>query len=371
MIPVILLLAAIGVDFAYMYVTKGQLQNAADSAALAGAARLIRDDNQPTTFADMTGARNKAVQFALANKAAGLNVAINKDTDITFGYWSNGYAVNGSPTNAIQVRAARDAASAGGQVPIIFGKYFGWDKMGAAAVATAAIPVRSTGPITMCYQFCEAGTTYPAMKNYTTSALPPLVLDTTQSGSPPKCNDSEPVACTKKFAWTSYYSNQSSSSDLEKLVCNQNLISLPVCGSSIYSTMGNDVPPLRALEAQMYNLGYDSGNKDFVAKGLDTIGWWLIVPITKLCPPGKQGGGDPKEVSRYAKLHILYIYTSGGGGVSSPCLNRSAPSNVRTKIQNKYGISIPNNSIVIDKVSCADCSSGVFFSGLRPVLVHE
>lgn len=370
LLPVVLLFAAMAMDFSYMYVAKGQLQNAADSAALAGAARLIRNDNAPPTFDDMTGARNRAVQFALTNRAARQNVVIDKNSDITFGYWGNHFTPNGTPVNAVQVRAARDTASAGGQVPIVFGRYFGWDKMGAVAVATAAIPVRATGPITMCYQFCEAGTTYPAMKNYTTLASPPLVLDTTQSGTP-KCTDSDPVACTRKFAWTSYYSNVSSSDGLKSLVCDQNSTSLPVCGSSIYATMGNDVPPLRALEAQMYNSSFDSGNKDYVAKGIDTTGWWLIVPITKLCPPGKQGGGDPKEVSRYTKIHVLYIFSSGGGNVSSPCLDKSAPANVRNKIENKYGISIPNNSIVIDKVSCADCSSGVFFTGLRPVLVLE
>jgi Flp pilus assembly protein TadG len=381
LIPVVLLFTAIAVDFTYMYVVKGQLQNAADSAALAGAAKLIRDDDALPTSADITAARDAAAAFALTNKAAGQNVVINKDTDITFGYWDVHYTtpsvtyVNTTQViNAIQVTASRDTASASGQVPILFGKYFGWDKMGAAAKATAAIPVRATGPLTMCYKFCQSGTAYPSMKNYTTSASPPIVLDTTQSGTP-KCSDSvvDVDGCLNKFAWTSYASNVSSSSGLRTLVCNQNLISLPTCGTSIFATMGNDVPPLRSLEAQMYNPYFDSGNKDRVVRsGLDTTGWWLIVPITKLCPPGKQGGGsDPKEVSGYAKIHILYIYSSGGGNVSPPCLDYSAPSSVRAQIQNKYGISIANNSIVIDKISCADCASGVFFAGRRPVLVSE
>jgi Flp pilus assembly protein TadG len=384
LIPVVLLFTAIAVDFTYMYVVKGQLQNAADSAALAGAAKLIRDDNAVPTPADITAARDAAVAFALTNKAAGQNVVINKDTDITFGYWDVHYTtpsvtyVNTTQViNAIQVRAARDTASASGQVPILFGKYFGWDKMGAAAVATAAIPVRSTGPITMCFKFCQPGTAYPSMVNYTSlsdSSLKPIVVDTTQSGTP-KCSDSvvDVNGCLNKFAWTSYASNVSSSSDLQSLVCNQNLISLPTCGTSIYATMGNDVPPLRSLEAQMYNPYFDSGNKDRVVRGgLDTTGWWLIVPITKICPPGKQGGAsDPREVSGYAKVHILYIYSSGGGNVKAPCLDYSAPASLRNTIQNKYGISIANNSIVIDKISCADCASGSFFPGRRPVLVTE
>jgi len=365
MIPVILLLAAVAVDFAYMYVAKGQLQNAADAAALAGAARLIRDDDQPPTFADMTGARNSAVQFAFANKAATQSVVIDKNTDITFGFWNVHYTVDGSPKNAIQVRASRNASSAGGQVPIAFGKYFGWGSMGTSAVATAAIPARATSSIALCPDFCRGGVSANVLKNYTTAAAPPISLDT--GPSTPSVNI---------YAWTSYNSNVSSATDIRDIVCAQTAISQTSCYGTIYSTMGTQASTLCNLEAQMYNPYFDSSNKDYVAKGLDTIGWWLIVPITDSCPPGAQGNNwDPKPVIGYAKVHVLAICTNGcgSGSIKSPCTNYSAPASVCNRIESKYGF--PNNSlkntIVIDKLWCVDCASGAFFSGRRAVLVSE
>ncbi len=364
LLPVVLLFAAMAMDFSYMYVAKGQLQNAADAAALAGAAMLVRNDGLQPTAGDMSAARDKAAQFALTNKAAGQNIVIDKNSDITFGYWDNHYTSGGAPINAIQVRAARDTASAGGQVPIIFGRLFGWDKMGAAAIATAAIPARATSSIALCPDFCQGGIP-SGLKEFT----PPVLMDT--GPSTPSVNI---------YAWTSYDSNVTSTSDVRDLICSQNNISKTACGETIYSSMGTQANSLCNLESQMYNPYFDSGNKDTITilNGVNTTGWWMVVPITQSCPPGAQGNAwDPKPIIGYASIHVMAICTTGcgSGSIKAPCSSLySAPSNVCNSIATKYGFKTSeiHNKMIIDKYQCINCdSSGSFFPARRVVLVQE
>jgi len=105
------LLAFVGlaIDLGYMYLTKTQLQNAADSAALAGASILI-SSGAITNLSDqrITDAKNEAINFALQNKAAGDNIVILSDgtntlsdtNDVTVGFWDgSNYTPNTTPVN--------------------------------------------------------------------------------------------------------------------------------------------------------------------------------------------------------------------------------------------------------------------------------
>lgn len=140
----------IAVDLGYMYVVKGQLQNAADAGSLAGAAIINPYDS--TTF---TPAKQLAKDFAEKNKAAGtllteavaLNLLKNyldTDNDVTYGNWNPSldpkYDTNRTPYNAVQVRVRRTSDNpnpAMGQINLFFSKVFGWNKMSAAAEAIA------------------------------------------------------------------------------------------------------------------------------------------------------------------------------------------------------------------------------------------
>jgi Putative Flp pilus-assembly TadE/G-like len=166
-ISMIVLIAFVGlaVDIGYMYVAKGQLQNAVDAAALAGAARIKPSDSP--VFRQYS-ARSYAQTFASNNTAAQSPVVVASDpgsnsfspktdsggNDIQFGHWTPaGFDENGTPINAIKVRARRtvpgDTVSAAdqGRVRIFFGKIFallpgggaGWPFMSASAEAIAAL----------------------------------------------------------------------------------------------------------------------------------------------------------------------------------------------------------------------------------------
>ncbi|NIT03842.1 pilus assembly protein TadE, partial [Candidatus Saccharibacteria bacterium] len=56
----------VAIDFAYIYVVRGQVQNAADAATMAGVVFISDPDDTV-----QTAARNEAIKFAAKNSAAG------------------------------------------------------------------------------------------------------------------------------------------------------------------------------------------------------------------------------------------------------------------------------------------------------------
>ncbi len=161
-------LAGIAIDFSYMYIAKGQLQNAADASALAGASRL-----NGTVFANQTGARNEAWRFACNNKMvpagksvfliasssyssppSDLNSGNDPDGDIILGHWYGpgdfrprpGVPLpTGEIINAVKVVARRTSDSAnppirigGNPMSTFLGRVIGWNQMNVAAEAIAA-----------------------------------------------------------------------------------------------------------------------------------------------------------------------------------------------------------------------------------------
>jgi hypothetical protein len=339
MMVVLVAFVGLAVDIGYMYIAKGQLQNAADAAALAGASKLP----------DSTKVKTEATNFALKNKAAGNDVVIT-DSDIELGSWDpsklpeNRFTKDGSPKNAVKVTARRDVAGATaanqGMVPIFFGKIFsllpgggdGWSEMGTKAEAIAATPPRATGLITMCNDFCDADAIWPNVK----------VID------PPRELETGPTAVAPNpqlFGWTSLITSVTAPGfNLNDLICNWSPF-VEVCGQQIYTTMGGDTTVLRDLEGTMYDPVFDSENKEKDADG-NVTGWWLIVPITETCPPGLAGSWDPKLVTKYAKIHISAINSTG---VGNPCRKFYAPSSIKK--------AYPNNVIVVDQISCVACAN--------------
>jgi Flp pilus assembly protein TadG len=173
-----LIFASLGIDIAYMYNVKNQLQVAADASALAGADVLDSNtsDNTSTAFLQ-TPARQAAWSIACKNKAAGsavflvtnssldcnappsgLNESNAAAGDIVLGHWSStplpcpstgstdnfcpGNGTTGLRINAVKVVARRTAGSPGGPVRIFWGKVLGliasdWSHMSAASQAIA------------------------------------------------------------------------------------------------------------------------------------------------------------------------------------------------------------------------------------------
>ncbi|OGU12976.1 MAG: hypothetical protein A2075_08805 [Geobacteraceae bacterium GWC2_58_44] len=82
---------AIAIDVGYAYLVKGQLQNAADAGALAGAGAIYPDNSSPSPAfpsPDFTEAEASASRFVRCNNAAGAVLTNNDIVSIRVGYWN-------------------------------------------------------------------------------------------------------------------------------------------------------------------------------------------------------------------------------------------------------------------------------------------
>lgn len=128
---------AFAIDLGYLTVTRTQLQNAADAAALAAAAYIPND---------VVKAAAEAKKFAVMEKAGG-KLLTNQSVDVEFGTWDvvsrsfNSLA----PGNAVRVTVRRDAAH-DGQIPLFFAPVIG--KKGVDCSASA---IAMTNPRDICF----------------------------------------------------------------------------------------------------------------------------------------------------------------------------------------------------------------------------
>jgi hypothetical protein len=149
-ITVLLGFVALAIDVGYLAVTKNELQNIADAAALAGAGELgniyknLSYDGQQvlTLNANQIDAIKTTAKDAVEegkNRAGSRDIMID-DTDIFINKWpetpvaSNNY---NRPT-AVRVIARRDS-SANGPIDTFFAKIFGIEDINVSADATAAL----------------------------------------------------------------------------------------------------------------------------------------------------------------------------------------------------------------------------------------
>ena len=142
---------ALAVDVGYMYVTKNELQNVADAAALAGAGYLgliyegLPYEDQPTQVFSRANIVGVAQQVAGKNQAAKMNISVNND--VTIGTWDCGTGTlipMADPIvgpNAVRVVARRDGI-ANGPILTFFARIFNINTVNVSADATAAL----TGP---------------------------------------------------------------------------------------------------------------------------------------------------------------------------------------------------------------------------------
>ena len=149
--------AALAMDVGYLFASKNELQNAADSAALAGAGLLgqiyanMSDVQQQTydctqdTWSDGFGTdcesiRNQAKNAI--NAAAGKDISIDDD-DIFINTWLGSLFKkdNTDQPDAVRVITRRDSdqKSAEGPITVFFARIFGVDTANVNADATASL----------------------------------------------------------------------------------------------------------------------------------------------------------------------------------------------------------------------------------------
>jgi Flp pilus assembly protein TadG len=150
MLTVLVGFVALAIDIGYLMVTKNELQNVVDGAALAGARQL------GANYKDMTYAEQQnyvcdpatiiavAQDVGLKNKAASKWITIN-DADVEIGHWSAGsFSETLNKPDAVKVTARREDSSADGPITTFFAGVLGIDFMEASASSTAALTGKST-----------------------------------------------------------------------------------------------------------------------------------------------------------------------------------------------------------------------------------
>jgi Flp pilus assembly protein TadG len=143
-------MVAFAVDIGYIVLVRTQLQNAADSAALAGTSQLLDPSLlqcAPNQSAAMSNAATEAQKFASSNMGGGvaLNLVLNPSNDpngdIVCGYLSNP-SNQSQPMdftkfpNSVQVRVRRDTVG-NGSVSLFFAGVLGINTQNLEATATA------------------------------------------------------------------------------------------------------------------------------------------------------------------------------------------------------------------------------------------
>lgn len=141
---IIIGMLAFTVDLGYVSLVRGQMQSAADAAALAGASQLLdRDMLHGDPYQTLTDADAQASSFSTANKAGGVSLALGTG-DITYGYIANPADANSPfvtdhrPFNSAQVRVRRTTAQ-NGELGLFFAPIFNRDSMALQAQATATL----------------------------------------------------------------------------------------------------------------------------------------------------------------------------------------------------------------------------------------
>ncbi|MDP3920549.1 MAG: pilus assembly protein TadG-related protein [Candidatus Omnitrophota bacterium] len=129
---VFLSFSALVTDLGHIYVTKSQLQNTADAAALAS----VMGIPQGTEVA-----RDKALDFGQSHYVAGSQILI-EDSGVVLGhydYLTSTFYAGESPINSTWVMARRDENSPSGALPLFFGQILGQGYSNVRAVARAAL----------------------------------------------------------------------------------------------------------------------------------------------------------------------------------------------------------------------------------------
>lgn len=141
---VVMGVAALAVDIGALYSAQAELQRAADSAALAAAADLISESDDPQ--ADATEAANR---FANLNEVQNASTSVDSGGNIEFGHatlnvasgrWD--FSSGAEPTDAVRVTLRRGEGTSAGPIQLTFAQLLGHNTKSLEARATAVLVPR-------------------------------------------------------------------------------------------------------------------------------------------------------------------------------------------------------------------------------------
>ncbi|MCU1752104.1 TadE/TadG family type IV pilus assembly protein [Pseudomonas sp. 6D_7.1_Bac1] len=233
-LPVLFGVTALAVDFAYAYVVRNELQNAADASALAGTGCL-----HPRT--ECGNSTNNAPDFTTASSHATTALALNKSESATItsgsintGYWNvtntslGVHAVPGaSDFPAVQVRIKKDTGFNGGPVHTFIASIFGVNTVPITSTATAVI----SSPGTVVQGLLPVVMTQCMYTNYwNSSSNPPQPINDPATGKPYviKIGSSYHTGACEAGQWTSFSVDANDVPTIRGLITNGNPTALSI-----------------------------------------------------------------------------------------------------------------------------------------------
>ena len=243
--------AALAIDVGYLFVVRNELQNAADTAALAGAGHLYK--NSPP-MPNWTLAQSKATNAISLNKAANATLI---NGQIQYGYWN----ITGSPVGlqstsitpgpndlpAVKVTISKASGNNGGAVNTFFANVLGIASLDVGATAVAV--VSSPGKIGAGVLFPVAISTCmynnywdsATQKPKTATSTAPLTGQTlTQTIGQPyrfQITSSYHAGLCEAGQWTSFDVDSNNVPTIRDLITNRNSVPLGI-GDNIWIQPG-------------------------------------------------------------------------------------------------------------------------------------
>lgn len=308
MMITILSIGAIAIDVGHIVIVRNELQNAADAAALAGAAKLYPPNPNP----QWSNAVSNGTTAIALNKAGGKSLSTG---NVQAGYWN----LTGSPTTmqaqsitpttndvpGVQVTISRSAGNNGGPVATLLAQVFG----GAAAstTATAVAVVAAPGsllsgatPLPMVISSCL----YSQFFNPTTGQ--PLTTSF-------KIGSSYHYGPCESGQWTSFFSNTNSDSTTKNIINGSTPSPAMNIGDKVWVQTGTktnlfgDVADTLTGKTVIIPVVSDPTNS-----GFQTNGQMSIVAFAAFYIETAVGGSG-----KYVQGHFVGGYTvpNSGGGV--------------------------------------------------------
>jgi Flp pilus assembly protein TadG len=320
----LLAFASLAIDVGMVWSARTQLQNAADSSALAGARNLIDSGGGVDATATIAGAQSLAGQ----NSALGVASISIDSSDIRLGQWDattrnfdpNVDLSDPSLVNAVDVVARMDAMS-NGPVSALLSQFAGIDSYSIQASATAelgyagrSLPGEIELPIAIdCCKIAGASCNNDYCSTISSNPPNPCSLTAPQAG------DSGPFSCLEfhstneqNACWTSFDGSSPSinTADLRDLVVSGAPRTVSA-GDHYYVDNGDKTPVIGTIDDRFQGAGSFVGNAEGVDRyaPLDGIrdSWVLKLPVIECQSDTHCSGGDPAGVVGFVCFELREI----------------------------------------------------------------
>ena len=331
-LPIILLFAIMAIDFGNQYKVKGELQNAADAGALAGAGSLYTSGvSVYNATPDWSTGYTNAQKYVTANKVDRTNIAF---ASISTGYWNlktkdatgikpQGMIPRGVCSTA-NTQCAQDSECPPGEacliqdvpavkvrisktVALYFAKYFGWTGMnpGASAVAVVGFPSSGAGIFPFVGSSCMTDQYFAQVP--LPSPAPTIYLTSVYASGGPNCDNGQ---------WTSFLTGNNNVPTVEGFMygttpspfikVGDNIWIEPGTKDKLYQDVGSDFVGKTVVMPIIQNISK-----------LDTHSMMKVVGFYGFVIDGAITSGPNKQIYGHFTPYYVTLPGSGPGGARS------------------------------------------------------